>query len=323
MNPRLLACLSLILLGAASLAPAAESAQRFAAKTPKKAAAPRPLPPAPAGVIIEKDVTYLSPERQEKLDLYLPANRPPGVRSPAVVIIHGGGWSGGGKTAAREFQTGSTLAQAGYVCVSVEYMKEPGKRWPTNLFDCKNAVRFLRHNAAKYQVDADHIGTIGGSAGGHLALMVGYTASVPELAPPAPYPGISDKVQACVDMYGITDLLTRQGTDPQGNPNGQLGTAGLFPEKRGENLDKWRLASPVYHISKDTPPTLILHGTADTTVDRAQATELAEKLKAAGLEHTLMLIPCAHHTFLLQEKNRDLRPVVIAFFDKYLKTPGK
>lgn len=274
------------------------------------------------GVIIQKDVAYLEPERAEKLDLYLPANRAKETRSPAVVIIHGGGWSGGIKDATREIQLGTELARAGYVCASVEYQKAAGKRWPTNVQDCKNAVRFLRANAEKYQVDVDHFGTIGGSAGGHLALMVGYTNGVKELEPAQPYPGVSDKVQCCVDMYGITNLLTLVGTEPDGTPNGVFRSFGLFQEPREEQPEKWKLASPVYHINKTTPPTLILHGTADTTVDRDQATELDKKLKEGGVEHTLMMIEGAKHTFLINEKNRDLRPVLIGFFDKHLK-PGK
>ena len=289
-----------------------------------KARRPAALPAAPAGVVIERDVAYLPAGRKEKLDLYLPADRPKTLRSPAVVIIHGGGWTGGDKAANREFNIGTTLAKAGYVCASVEYLKEGAGRWPTNLHDCKNAVRFLRAHADRYQVDADHFGVIGGSAGGHLALMVAYTFGVKELTPDSPYPGNSDKVQCCVDLYGLTDLLTRQSTDADGTPNGKLRDAGLFSEPRGQDPEKWKLASPVYHASKECPPTLILHGTADTTVDREQSVELDRKLTAAGVEHHLILLPGIGHTFDLEQWQRkplpqDLRPVVVGFFDKHLK----
>ena len=102
---------------------------------------------APPGVTIGKDLTYLAPGREEKLDLYQPAGRSPEVRSPAVVIIHGGGWIQGDKAAEREVITGTTLAKAGYFCISIEYWKKEKGRWPTNLQDCKNAVRWLRVNA--------------------------------------------------------------------------------------------------------------------------------------------------------------------------------
>ena len=279
---------------------------------------------APKGVRIERDVTYLPSDRNEKLDLYLPTKRDAKLRSPAVVIIHGGGWIGGDKAQDREFEIGTTLALAGYVCASVEYKKDGNDRWPTNLKDCKNAVRFLRANAATFQVDDTNIGVIGGSAGGHLALMVAYTTGVPELSPEAPYPGISDAVNVCVDLYGITDLLTRQATEPDGTPNGKLRDAGLFPDQRGVNEAKWKLASPVNHISKSSPPTLILHGTADTTVDREQSDQLAKVLAAAGVEHELKLIPGVGHTFDLERWQRkplpeDLRAPVIKFLYEHLK----
>ncbi len=296
-------------------------------RTKKKEARPAVLSAAPEGVVIERDVPYLPAGRKEKLDLYLPADRPKTVRSPAVVIIHGGGWTGGDKAANREFNIGTTLAKAGYVCASVEYLKEGAGRWPTNLHDCKNAVRFLRANADRYQVDVDHLGVIGGSAGGHLALMVGYTFGVKELAPDSPYDGVSDKVQCCVDLYGPTDLLTRQSTDADGTPNGKPREAGLFTDARGQNPEKWKLASPVYHVSKGSPPTLILHGTADTTVDREQSVELDRKLAQFGVEHQLILLPGVGHTFDLEQWQRkplpqDLRPVVVGFFDQHLK-PAK
>jgi acetyl esterase/lipase len=323
-----------VMLGLAGrVALAAETAED-AATTPKpakaksKALRPVVLQPAPDGVVIERDMVYLSPGRKEKLDLYRPADRPKGVRSPAVVIIHGGGWSGGDKASAREFNIGTTLAKAGYVCASVEYLKEGTGRWPTNLYDCKNAVRFLRANAGRYQVDSDHVGVIGGSAGGHLALMVAYTPGVKGLTPEAPYPGVSDRVQACVDMYGVTDLNTRQATEADGTPNGKIREAGLFSDKRGENPDKWKLASPVFHISQSCPPTLILHGLADATVDREQSVELDRKLSDQGVEHRLILIPGVGHTFDLEQWQRkplpqDLRPVVVGFFDRHLKPAAK
>ena len=275
--------------------------------------------------MIEQNVSYLEPGREEKLDIYLPANRPKDARSPGIVIIHGGGWAGGDKAASREFNIGTNLAKAGYVCASVNYMLDAGKRWPTNLQDCKNAVRFLRKYAERYQVDSDNIGVIGGSAGGHLALMVAYTAGVPELEPSAPYPGVSSAVKAVVDMYGIANLATRRKTDADGNPIGAFWrSSNMISGSPEENPAAWRLASPIFHIKKDSPPTLILHGTKDTTVDRAQSVELAAKLKQHGVEHRLILIEGIGHTFDLQTWGRkplpyDLRPTVIGFFDKYLK----
>ncbi len=293
------------------------------AQTTKRAAK---LPPAPAGVVIQQNVTYLEPQRAEKLDLYLPADRPKDVRSPAIVLIHGGGWVGGDKASGREFEIGATLAKAGYVVASINYTLERGN-WPSNLFDCKNGVRFLRKNSETYQIDGKHIGVIGGSAGGHLALMVAYTTDVAELEPKEPYPGVSDAVNCVVALYGITDLLTRSKTDDKGNAIGTPGdkAAAMLKDEREGHEDLWKSASPVTYINKHTPPTLILHGTADTTVNRDQATELDAKLKEAGVEHEIHMIPAIGHTFDFQTWNhkplpQDLRPVAVRFLNQHLKS---
>ncbi len=256
-------------------------------------------------VRIERDVDYLGPDRKEKLDLYLPSGDPPERSFPAVVIIHGGGWTGGDKAAAREENIGTTLARAGYVCASVNYelaQKAPDRGavlaqvWPRNLHDCKTAVRFLRANAAKYRIDAERIGAIGGSAGGHLAAMVAMTAPGDGLDPKGPWGDLSCRVQAVVPMYGPHDL------------------SGL-----GQDADLLRRASPVTYATKDDPPALILHGTKDETVPVAQSEKLAEALKKAGVEHELVVVEGAPHSFHLEPKGHDLRPKVVAFFDRHLK----
>ena len=280
-------------------------------------------------VQITRDVPYLSPGRAEKLDLYLPVPPPPGVLSPALVWIHGGGWKGGTKNEARARNVCTTLAGAGYVAVSIDYRLGDGA-WPTNLFDCKNAVRFLRAHAAEYRLDPNRIAVAGGSAGGHLALMVGLTAGKPELEPvgaATPYSGVSSAVGCVINMYGITDLLTRREIDPQGNPGAvrplaasQLSVFGVT----SPDSPVLRLASPVTHVAKDSVPILTLHGKIDTTVDRRQAEELAQVALERGAPHQLILVEEAGHTFDLQTwakkpLKRDLRPVVLAFLAKNLK----
>ncbi len=272
----------------------------------------------PAGVEYRKDVAYLPPDRAEKLDLYLPKNRPPGTKSPAVLIIHGGGWKGGNKSAKREIDTGSTLALAGYVCASVEYDKTDGN-WPRNLLDCKNAVRFLRSHAEELGVDSEHVGVIGGSAGGHLALMIAFTSKVAELEPPAPYPQVPDHVSACVNMYGPSNLVTQLKTDEAAIRSGQ-GKLEMFPTDAKDPVAMWHLASPIHHIQKDSPPVLTLHGTEDKIVNPDQATALDARLTELGVEHQTLLLPGTGHTFTLHSvKAMDVATLTVAFFDRYLK----
>ena len=166
--------------------------------------------PVTESVRIEKDVDYLGAGRTEKADLYLPTKVAPGERRPGIVIIHGGGWSGGDKAAARERNIGTTLAQHGCVCLSVNYvLSKVGATevlWPRNLHDCKTAVRWLRKHAERLHLDPDHIGAIGGSAGGHLTAMVALTGAKDGLDPAGPYGEFSCRVQAAVDLYGPADL---------------------------------------------------------------------------------------------------------------------
>ena len=253
----------------------------------------------------ERDINYLGGGRKEKADLYLPANPQPGQKFPAVVIIHGGGWSGGEKRAAREINIGTTLALNGYVGMSIDYVlannEHPGPTWPQNLHDCKTAVRWLRANAERLQIDAAHIGVIGGSAGGHLAAMVGLCGG--ELDPP----GEGDcRVQCAVDLYGPVLCFDKRDL-------------AMFRKTRAEAPELYKQADPRSHIDPRDPPLLILHGTADKTVAVADSEALAAAMKAAGAAHQLEIIPDAPHTFHLQPKQRDLRPLVLGFFDKHLK----
>jgi acetyl esterase/lipase len=259
-------------------------------------------------VRIEKDVVYLPPGRAEKLDVYLPPEEPkPGEKRPGIVIIHGGGWTGGDKGAKREINIGTTLALHGYVCVSINYAlaAEGRPTWPGNLQDCKRAVRWLRKNAEKYQIDADHIGAIGGSAGGHLVAMLAVTGPEDGFEPPEDSE-ISSRVQAAVPMY-------------PGRAAGMDRDHVMFPGKLTEMPELYRAAAPINHVTRGDAPMLILHGTADTTTPLAGSQRFAGKLAEVGVEHQLVLVEGAPHSFDLQPKQRDLRELVVAFFDKHLK----
>jgi beta-galactosidase len=275
-----------------------------------------------------QNVTYLEAGRSEKLDVYLPARAPDDPASPAVVWIHGGGWTGGSKGEARARNVCGTLAAAGYVCASIDYKLGPGS-WPTNLLDCKNAVRFLRAHAADYHIDADRIAVMGGSAGGHLALMVGLTPGVAALEPGAPYPGISDMVGAVGDFYGPADLPTLQAGDAEGKPLGKLAGNADPTSMLGAGLDAdprlWRAASPVAYVNPEAPPVLIAHGRLDPLVDYPQSSELALLLTQNGIPHEFVSLEGVGHSFDLESVAgkplpRDLRPVLLGFLRQYFGT---
>lgn len=263
-------------------------------------------------VRIEKDIDYLSAGRKEKADLYLP--KEDGQKHPAVLIIHGGGWNGGTKGGGREINIGTTLASHGYVGMSIDYQlndrTSPTLCWPQNLHDCKTAVRWLRANAERLHIDTAHIGVIGGSAGAHLASMVGVTGPEVGLDPAGPYGDQSCRVNCVVEMYGPADLVNFKDIS-------------ALRKSRAEAPELYQQFSPLTHLDKSDPPFLILHGTADKTVDVEQAKILDAALTKHGIEHHLEIVEGAPHSFHLQPKQKDLRPLALAFFDKHLKPAAK
>lgn len=267
-----------------------------------------------ADPVIRRDIPYLGAGRNEKADLYLPA-KGDGPPRPGVVIIHGGGWTGGDKGAKREINIGTTLANAGYVGMSINYrlqLKDGPPAWPGNLHDCKVAVRFLRANAKELNIDPARVGVIGGSAGGHLAALVGLTGDDKSLDPASPHPEVSTRVSCVVDMYG-----------PMADDKKRLERlVPIVGATFADKPDAFRAFCPLNHIDPKDPPVLILHGTADTTVEVADSERFAEALKRGGVNHQLVIIPGAPHTFDLQPRQRDLRPLVLEFLGKHLKPAG-
>jgi acetyl esterase/lipase len=268
---------------------------------------------AEGNVTVLRNISYLGEDRAEKLDLYLPQRKTDGKR-PAIVIVHGGGWHGGDKAASREQNIANNLARAGYVCASINYRlcaKDDSiatrlrEIWPGNLHDCKTAVRYLRMKANDYAIDKDRIGAIGGSAGGHLVAMMAVTDAEDQLDPQGPYGEFSCRIQAVVPLYGVHDLLTH--AQMKGESLGQA------------DVELCRQASPITWITADDPPTLILHGTKDALVPVKQSEILRDHLTAAKISCQLIVIEGAPHSFHLEPKQRDLRSVVIGFFDEHLK----
>ena len=270
------------------------------------------VPVAHDEVTVAKDLPYLDSQREEKLDLYSPSALVEGKRYPGILIIHGGGWVSGDKGQDREQKIGRYLAAQGYICASINYKLSPqqpdGTRtpsWPTNLYDCKQAVRYLRKNADRFQIDPEHLGVIGGSAGGHLALLVGLTSPESGLDPPGEDEHIDCRVQAVVVLYGWSNVEA-YGEDMIG------GTLEEVPEI-------FRQAAPTSHASADDPPVFIAHGTADALIPVLHAHQLEKSFKNAGVEFEMKILIGAPHSFQLVSEQADLRPQVIGFFDKHLK----
>lgn len=267
-------------------------------------------------VIQEKEIVFGTVDGVDlKLDLARPGkgNGP----YPALIFIHGGGWSTGRR------QNNSIeiklAAERGYVAVTVDYRltsvndglkaKYP---FPAQLHDVKCAVRWLRANAEKYSIDPAHIGAYGYSAGGHLALLLGLTDPSDDMEGNCGNLYFSSKVQAVVSRAGPADLLTFFETK-YADRAAVMRLVGGSPEEMPE---EYRVASPATYVSEDDPPVLTIHGDQDTVVPSQNAELLDTRMKEIGVSHTLIMVEGAGHNVLV---NFYEDYPVWDFFDKHLK----
>lgn len=260
---------------------------------------------APIEFRIERDVSYLGAGRAEKADLYIPSKVPSAQKPAAIVVIHGGAWSRGDKADRLTRSIAADLAHSGFVAMSINYMlstpAQPGV-WPRNLIDCKSAVRWLRRNADRLGIDADHIGAIGASAGGQLCAMLAVSGPEDSLDVPEAERDVSCRIQAAVDLYGPVEI----------------GDFPMMGAKRADAPELFRQASPLSHLDKNDPPILIIHGSADETVPPDHSTIFAAALQKAGVKHELIIVDGARHGFDLQPPQKDLRAIVAEFFRRHL-----
>jgi len=251
--------------------------------------------PLPTDVKTERNIPYVEHgHRNQVLDLFLPPH-PAGKRLPLMIWIHGGAWMFGSQANPPVLY----LVNQGFAVASIQYRFSQDALWPAQAHDCKAAIRFLRANAAKYDLDPEHFGVGGDSAGGHLAAFVGTSGDARSMEGDLGNTNVSSRVQAVVDWFGPTDL-TLMGR--QGGPQGEIQHYGPdSPESRllgGPVLEKIALAktaNPLTYINKNDPPFLIMHGDSDQVVPLAQSTILAKALINAGVEVTMKTIPGANH----------------------------
>ncbi len=268
-----------------------------------------PAHSTPTPVNVQENIVYSSANGTElHLDAY--ASTPAGTETrPAVLLIHGGGWISFDKTTMRGMA--EFLARNGFVCFAVDYrlFNTKENRWPAQLDDVQRAVRWVRANAAKYAVNPQQIGAFGHSAGAQLAALLGMEETRDNSDPA--FATFSSKVQAVVDVSGPTDFTTKTDMEELTFLTEFFGTT------YANNPDIWRLASPVFHVSKTNAPFLIVHGTQDESVPMAQAQELLDKLKAAGVPASLIKVNDVH-TFRTPEARKQLALQTLAFLNRYL-----
>ena len=224
------------------------------------------------------------------LDAYRPAS---GDRHPLVVMIHGGGWAGGGRFEMGLSKWAGYLASAGLSVVSIDYRLAPQTQYPDSFQDCLDAVDWAVEHASELGANPERVGLWGDSAGGHLALLLATSQTHPSFSGPRLQCG-AERLRAVAALYPPTDLLRLHRAESRNGGATVLAFVGVDPDS---DPARWREVSPIEHVHESLPPLLILQGTRDLLVPHSQATSFAERLAAAGARHEIHLVEDGVHGF--------------------------
>ncbi len=283
----------------------------------------------PDSVEVVRDVQYGTGAAEPLvLDIYRPKWRPKQRANgplPALMWVHGGAWESGDKNQREPVW----FAPHGYLVISVNYRLSPEHQFPAHIEDVKCAVRWLRANARKYNVDPKRIGAWGASAGGHL---VGLLHALDEgrYEGSGGHAGQGSRVQAVAAYFGVFDFvdfaeqIRASGRPP--DPSGRPSTfARLLGDEYRDNPEIYRAASPITHLSKDDPPLLLVHGEKDKLVPIRQSELMLEAARKTGVPAELVRVKNADHAFTqvgdepISPTLDEIRRRVLAFFDQHLK----
>ncbi|MGC4232296.1 MAG: alpha/beta hydrolase [Niabella sp.] len=251
----------------------------------------------PEGYTSQLNVVYTKVANWEgRVDLYLPpkANGP----SPVVVNIHGGGWNKGSK----ESQTGfSTFFKKGYAVANMAYRLSQQATAPAAVEDVRGVIIYLINHAKELNIDVNKIVLMGGSAGGHLAMVAGFTGSDKKFdnncqtSKPV-------HIAAIIDKYGVADVGEWKSKSALQWLGDKAGDATFIQS-----------VSPLYLVNRNVPPVFIVHGDADPTVPYQQSVDLKKKLDAAGVKNRFITIPGGLHGKFSKEENSMVNKEIISF----------
>lgn len=254
------------------------------------------------------------------LDIHLPDAEQPAYK--AIIVIYGSAWFANNLKNAAFEALGKQLLESGFAVISINHRSSFDAAYPAQINDVKAAIRFIRANAERYQIDASFIGITGYSSGGHLASLAGTTNGVKEFTVGQKtidiegnvgnHTSVSSSVNAVVDWFGPIDLARMKECS---KPNeGQSPEAALIKGEPKDNLDMIALLNPITYIDETDPPFLVIHGEADNVVPHCQSTFFAEALQEKGLLTEFITVPDGQHGPITFNENTLKR--MADFFEK-------
>lgn len=267
----------------------------------------------PASVKLLPDLPYVRHgDKDLQLDLYLPVQakwagfsvNPANPVRPAIVLVHGGGWRSGSRDNLGAMAI--RLAERGYVCAAISYRLSTEARYPAAIHDVKAAVRWMRSHASFYHVNPHQIAVAGGSAGGQIAALVGVTNDMASfdmqaggsIVSSAVSSTVSSTVQAVINIDGLSDFTSEEARRYEDYPSKKTTAAGAWlGGSYAEKTAVWKEASPLSHVSKDTPPFLFISSAQKRFSLGGE--EMMEKMKALGIATKHVQLPDTPHSFWL------------------------
>lgn len=237
------------------------------------------------------------------LDIYAPETA--SSQRTAVLQFHGGGWRRGDR---KNLSPHATLLQSqGFTAIPVEYRLLGESPWPSAVHDVKAAIRWVRANAAKLDVDPDRIVLESFSAGAHLSLIAAGTPGVAEFEGEGGNAGTDASVAAVVAFYPPTSFHVGEA-----RARGSLPASGLLGDS--PDAEAVRKASPLTYVSAKFPPVFFLHGGADRVVPTSSSIAMYDALRAAGVETDLHIFAGQNHAFDHVEPFREVVAREVALF---------
>lgn len=231
-------------------------------------------------------------KRELAMDVFQPKKK---GKYPALVLVFGGGWRSGNRS--MQIPMAQQIAARGYFTAVVDYRLSMEALYPTGVSDIKNAIRYLRKKASKYNIDANKMAITGSSAGGQLAALIGLSGDDTRFDIENPYPGTSVKVQAIIDMDGVLDFTDPNESAKDSNPAKPSAGAMWFGATYQQAPEKWIEASPKQYTSRNSPPILFINSALPRF--HAGRDEVISDLNKYGIYSEVHTIENTPHPFWL------------------------